>query len=133
MHKQFNSIAAKKASAISLSGINEELIDHDEIVSMIVSFLVFQNDKLWTVICTNERLFIEYAGILNTKLENFSSDKDIVTTLTLKEKVRGFLEALCNDLDAQYDRLYAGDKDLKEEVQKVRKLSPESVSKRLSM
>jgi len=132
-HKKFNSIVTKKANAILHSGIDEKLIEHDEVIDMMVSFLVYQDSKLWGLIATNENLYIEYMQILNTRMEKFSSDKDLVTTLTLKEKVRGFLETLCNDLDAQYDRLYGGDKDLMEEVQKKRKLSPESISKRLSV
>lgn len=130
-HKKFNSIETKKANAILYSGIKEELIEHDEVIDMIVSFLVYQNSKLWSVIMTNERLFIEYLTILNTKLENFNSDKDIVETLTKKEKVRGFLETLCNDLDSQYERLYGGDKELMENTQKKVRLSPETVSKKL--
>lgn len=131
-HKKFNSIETKKANAIIHSGIDEKLIEHDEIISMIVSFLVHQNDKLFSVICTNERLFSEYMQILNTRLENFNNDKDIVETLTKKEKVRGFLETLCNDLERQYDKFYGGDKQLLENVEKKVRLSPESISKRLS-
>jgi len=132
LHKQFNNAVTKKANAISLSGIDEKLLEHDEVIDMIVSFLVYQNDKLFSVICTNERLFAEYMQILNTRLENFNSDKDIVETLTKKEKVRGFLETLCNDLERQYDKFYSGDKDLMEVAEKKTRITPESISKRLS-
>lgn len=131
-HKKFNNISAKKQNAINFSGINESLLKHDEVIEMIIDFLLYQNDKLWSVICTNENLFTEYMTVLNTKLENFNSDKDIVETLTKKEKVRGFFEKLCSDLDVQYDTFYNGDKDLQEDTQKKRRLTPETVSRKLS-
>jgi hypothetical protein len=131
-HKNFNNIAVKKQKAIEFSGIDEKLLKHDEIIEMIVGFLLHQNNKLWAVIMTNENLFLEYMQVLNTKLENFNSDKDIVETLTKKEKVRGFFETLCSDLDVQYNRFYNGDKDLQEEIQKKKRFTPESISKKLS-
>lgn len=132
LHKKFLNISSKKANAIELSGIKEELIENDEVIDMIVEFLAYQNDKLWAVICTNENLFLEYMAVLNTRLDNFNTDKDIVGTLKIKEEVRKYLDSLRLSLDAQYEEFYSGDKDLKEKVEKTRRLRPETVSMKLS-
>lgn len=131
-HKKYQNLAQKRANAIQVSGIKEELVNHDEVIEMIIEFLSYQNDKLWAIICTNENLFLEYMTVLNTNLDNFNSDKDIVGTLKMKEDVRKFLESLRLSLDAQYEEFYSGDKDLKEKVEKTRRLRPETVSMKLS-
>ena len=131
-HKRFSNIDLRKTNALSESGMDEELLSSEEVVDMIVSFLVYQRDKLWSVICTNENLFIEYLSVLNTKFEKFNSDKDIVTTLKVKEEVRKFLDSLRINLEAQYEEFYNGDKNLKEVVEKKVRFTPETVSSKLS-
>lgn len=127
-HKRFPSLTRRREEAIIQSGMPEELMTHDEIVSMIIDFLVYINDKLWSVICTNENLFVEYMSILNSDLDNFNSDKDLVSTIQAKEKVRESLEKVMNSLEAYYDKFYNGDKDLQEIVSKKPRLTPEKMS-----
>lgn len=129
VEKQKN-ISERKKIAVEESGIPEEILeDEDMMLNMISSFLRFQNDKLWTLICVNEAMFQEYSEIVLTKLDRVNNDKDLITAVTTKEKVREYMDKTRRDLVAYLDEYYAGDKELEENHQKLVRFSPESISR----
>ena len=129
VEKQKN-ISERKRVAVEESGIPQEILDDEELMlEMISSFLRFQNDKLWTLICVNEAMFQEYSEIVLTKLDKVNNDKDLITAVTTKEKVREFMDKTRKDLVAYLDEYYAGDKEIEESHQKIVRFSPESISK----
>jgi hypothetical protein len=58
-------------------------------------------------------------------------DKDLVQTITLKEKVRENIMKVDADLTMLYEKFYNGDKVLEEKATEVVRFSPESVAKKL--
>lgn len=128
VEKQKN-VAERKKIAIMESGIREDFVDSDEMIEMISAFLRYQNDKLWTLICVNEAMFQEYSEIVITKLDRVNNDKDLITAITTKEKVREYMDKTRKDLEAYLNEFYAGDKELEEIHQKMVRFSPESISR----
>jgi len=127
---KFQSFEKRRDVALSESKMPKDLLNHDEITAMIVDFLMYQNDKLWTLIVTNENIFIEYIHVLNTKTSDLS-DKDVAQTLTNREKIREYLGKITTDLELLYEKFYNGDRDLQEVVEKKRvRFTPEGIANR---
>jgi hypothetical protein len=129
IEKQKN-VEERKRMAIMESGISEEMVELNTfMIEMISAFLRYQNDKLWTLICVNEAMFQEYSEIVITKLDRVNNDKDLITAITTKEKVREYMDKTRKDLEAYLEEFYAGDKELEEKHQKLVRFSPESISR----
>jgi hypothetical protein len=130
--EKFKDFDARKKQAIIEAGAEGlGLEDYsDQIVEMVSDFLRYQNDKLWTLICINEAVFQEYSEILITKLDKVNNDKDLITAVTTKEKVREYLDKTRSDLEAYLLEFYAEDKQAEEKHQKMVRFSPESISKK---
>jgi hypothetical protein len=133
--EKFRDFEVRKQNAIIEAGAEGLGLEEysDEVIVMISDFLRYQNDKLWTLICINESIFQEYNEILMTKLDKVNNDKDLITAVTTKEKVREYMDKTRRDLETYLTEFYADDKQAEEKHQKMVRFSPESISKKKSM
>jgi hypothetical protein len=138
--KKHQNFEERKKSAMNLacwgevseSWIEEVLNNREEkVVEMIIEFLKYQDDKLWSSIITNEELFLEYTKTLFKPIELISSDKDLIQATTIKEKIRESQSKVRVELKGLYEEFYNGDKKLDEAV-KVKKFSPEYLARKIS-
>ena len=131
MTQKFQDFMERKEMAIVESGISQEVLEDDAtMIQMISEFLRYQNDKLWTLICINESIFQEYSELVMTRVDKVNNDKDLITAVTTKEKVREFMDKTRRDLVAYCEEYYSGDKEVEEKHQKLVRFSPESIGKR---
>jgi hypothetical protein len=132
---KFKDFDVRKQNAIIEAGAEGLGLEEypDEVIAMISDFLRYQNDKLWTLICINESVFQEYSEILMTKLDKVNNDKDLITAVTTKEKVREYMDKTRKDLETYLIEFYADDKHIEEKHQKMVRFSPESISKKKSI
>lgn len=132
--KKFSDLEIRRQKAIEESGVNAELVTEmtdPHFINMVIDFLKFQNDRLWFIICQNESIFLQYSTILMQNTFDVKGDKDLVQTITLKEKVRENIMKVDADLTMLYEKFYNGDKVLEEKATEVVRFSPESVAKKL--
>lgn len=132
--KKFSDLEIRRQKSIEESGVNKELVTEmtdPDFVNMVVEFLRFQNDRLWFIICQNESIFMQYSTILMQNSFEVKDDRDMVTVLTLKEKVRENIMKVDADLTMLYEKFYNGDKVLEEKSAETVRFTPESVAKKL--
>ena len=136
LQQKYTDIQKRREMAVTESGISEEdfakIKEGDKVyMKMILDFLKYQNSRLWSLIVATENSFLEYLDTLMSKQTAFNNDKDLISAIANKEKVREFLSKVVDDLDRLYDKFYNGDKEIEEVANKRIKLSPESLANRL--
>jgi hypothetical protein len=102
------------------------------VVDMILGFLMFQNDKLWTRICIHESLFLEYSKILMTGIKTVNSDKDLVAATNAKKVTRSEFNDVGIELEALYEKFFNGDKEIVEKIKEDYRFTPENISRKIS-
>lgn len=128
--KKFTDIKKRREVAIQESGINPEDFKEEEFLNMVTDFLIFQNDRLWHMICLHYNLYVEYSGLLMSPIAEDRS-KDLITATKVKEDIRQNLMKVNADLDNFLEEFYRGDKEVKAQIEEKIRYSPENISKKL--
>lgn len=99
-------------------------------VTAVVEFLRAANNRLWTMIISNEETFYEYArrALSPVSTSDDVSDKDILQAATIKSKLLGDMNEIDDRLTGYYRRLTGEDNKLIDAI-RVRRLSPEAIAK----
>jgi len=147
--KKFSDVTKRREEAIKESGISGQMAESlkymsidpgekdkpnplkktfDQIIKMIVDFLMYQNDVDWSVICLLESLFVEYSTILITGISNVNNDKDLVAATNAKKVTREELMRVKDDLKQLKNEFYNGDTELIDVVEKKIRFTPEGIS-----
>jgi hypothetical protein len=119
-----------------------ERVKHDlfelknpKIVRMVMRFLLIQNVRLWTSICSIERSFYKISQQLMTPLDKSNEDKDIYQALVKEAPLRTSLIEMTGELDSLYDKLFGDNEEVKKKFNSDdelrRHLSPEDVALKL--
>ncbi len=121
LKEQFPELKIRKEQAAVLSGFslmkdNEKLHDvffflSDQLVDMVDEFLRKQNNRIWSMIVSNEQTFFEYQTKLLSPVEG-DRDKDILQALQIKSKIMDDLNTINARLDSYYMKLNGEDKKL---------------------
>jgi hypothetical protein len=117
--------------------VEEELFQlrNEKIVRMIMRFLIIQNVRLWTTICSIEQSFYQTNELLMTPLNLEGEDKDKYGAAVKQKPLRAELIEMNEQLDALYDKMFNDNSDLKEKFNKddqlKRHLNPEQVASKL--
>lgn len=148
--KKFSDVKKRREEAIKESGLDGELAESlqlmcidpgekdkpnplkktfDQIIKMIVDFLMYQGDVDWSLICILESLFVEYSTILITGISNVNNDKDLVAATNAKKVTREELMRVKDDLKQLKNEFYNGDMDLADVAEKKLRWTPEGISK----
>ena len=78
---------------------------------MVDEFLRKQNNRIWSMIVSNEQTFFEYQTKLLSPVEG-ERDKDILQALQIKSKIMDDLNTINDRLDSYYMKLYGEDQEL---------------------
>ena len=110
-------------------------LQNEKLVKMVMRFLIIQNVRLWTTICSIEQSFYQTSELLLSPLDREGADKDIYTAATKQKPLRSELIDMTAQLDSLYDQLFNDNKDVKEKLDKddqmKRHYSPENVADKL--
>lgn len=88
----------------------------------------YVNEMLWSTIVVHEQMYYEYHSRLMASIEEVDTNqKDVYSTVVLKEKLREGLIAIYRDLQAFYKEMYP-EEALREAVT-GRKITPETMSR----
>lgn len=105
----------------------EELRDK-RVVSAICRFLRKQDERLWSLIVTNEEVFEEYEREVLTTVTSERGDKDKLQALEVKAKLMAEMNKIHNRLRGYYNELAGGDEAVAEAARVSRKMTPEMLS-----
>lgn len=137
MKEQFPDLKIRKEQAAILSGFdlvkdNEKLHDifffqSSKLVDMVDEFLRKQNNRIWSMIVSNEQTFFEYQTKLLSPVEG-DRDKDILQALQIKSKIMDDLNTINDRLDSYYMKLYGEDQELLKVIKADKRLTPEFIA-----
>lgn len=132
-------INKRKLDALALAGINENEqlsqglvnVDSDEIISLVVSYTMIQNSRIWSMIVANEQAFYEYQGKVMQPLEKLDKgkEKDLLDAMTKKSKLLEDMDIISNRLTKYYSQLFPDDDDVQKKIEQTR-FTPESIAKK---
>lgn len=148
--KQYSDLAKRKEQSAALAGfsLSDEkelyqlysfvkvleagpLVDTEpnkKLLDALTSFLMYKNDRLWTMIVTNEQAFYEFQSKVMTEVTD-SKDKDALGAIKIKRELLVAMDDVNERLETYYRKFSGGDKDLEETIKKKR-ITAESVAVR---
>jgi len=110
-------------------------LKNEKIVKMIMRFLVIQNVRLWTTICSIEQSFYQTSELLMSPLNQEGEDKDKYAAAVKQRPLRSEMIDMNEQLDSLYDKMFNDNLDVKKKFDKDdemrRHLSPEQVAAKL--
>ncbi|MAN63468.1 MAG: hypothetical protein CMI60_16155 [Parvibaculum sp.] len=137
LKEQFPELKTRKEAAAVLSGFDlikddQKLNDmffflSDQLVNMVDEFLRKQNNRIWSMIVSNEQTFFEYQTKLLSPVEG-DRDKDILQALQIKSKIMDDLNTINERLDSYYMKLYGEDQELLKVIKADKRLTPEFIA-----
>jgi hypothetical protein len=97
----------------------------DDILDVLSNFLLYQNNRVWSMILANESAFYEYHRKVMVEVTD-GGDKDVLQAVTIKTKLMESMDDIDKRLKVYYRELSGEDKYLEEHLTKRKKLSAES-------
>lgn len=105
--------------------INDE--PHEELLDMIISYLKYQNNWVWSMIVSNEQAFYEYNRRVMMPVEG-NRDKDILQAISIKTQIMNSQDDIYQRLQKYYRDLSGGDTNLEEAITIRKRLRPEEIA-----
>ena len=137
LKEQFPDLKIRKEQAAILSGYDldsdkEELnniffFTSTKVISMCDEFLRKQNNRIWSMIVSNEQTFFEYQTKLLRPVDG-DRDKDILQALQIKSKIMDDLNTINDRLESYYMKLYGEDQELLKTIKADKRLTPEFIA-----
>ncbi len=124
--KEFSDITRRKEWAKATVGLTEK--PNFELMLNFVSTVI--NSRVWTLICSLEATFEEYAERVNKRIEDQDSGKelDVLKAVEIKNKLINQMDDMINKIEALYNKLFAGDQDAVDEFDEAKKFRPEYIA-----
>jgi len=104
--------------------INDE--PYEELLDIIMKYLKYQNNWVWSMIVSNEQAFFEYNRRVMMPVEG-NRDKDILQAINIKTQIMTSQDEIYQRLQKYYRDLSGGDVDLEEAITVKKRLRPENV------
>lgn len=105
--------------------INDE--PHEELLNMIMNYLKYQNNWVWSMIVSNEQAFYEYNRRVMMPVEG-NKDKDILQAINIKTQIMTSQDEIYQRLQKYYRDLSGGDSSLEEAITIKKRLRPEEIA-----
>ena len=113
-----------------VTGLFEFRIDdepYEELLDMIMRYLKYQNNWVWSMIVSNEQAFYEYNRRVMMPVEG-NRDKDILQAINIKTQIMTSQDEIYQRLQKYYRELSGGDEKLQEEITVRKRLRPEQIA-----
>lgn len=105
----------------------DEYEPNEELLGVIVKFLKYQNNWVWSMIVSNEQAFYEYNMRVMMPVEG-NKDKDILQAINIKTQIMTSQDEIYQRLQKYYKDLSGGDDALEEAITKRKRLRPEDIA-----
>jgi hypothetical protein len=110
-------------------------LENEKIVKMVMRFLIIQNVRLWTTICSIEQSFYQTSELLMSPIDQAGEDKDKYAAAVKQKPLRAEMIDMTQQLESLYDKMFNDNVDVKKKFDKDdelrRHLSPEQVAEKL--
>lgn len=137
LKEQFPDLKIRKEQAAVLSGYDLEkdnevlkgifFFTNTKVISMCDELLRKQNNRVWSMIVSNEQTFFEYQTKLLSPVDG-DRDKDILQALQIKSKIMDDLNTINDRLESYYMKLYGEDQELLKIIKADKRLTPEFIA-----
>lgn len=105
----------------------DEYEPNEVLLGIIVKFLKYQNNWVWSMIVSNEQAFYEYNMRVMMPVEG-NKDKDILQAINIKTQIMSSQDEIYQRLQKYYKDLSGGDNELEEAITKRKRLRPEEIA-----
>ena len=105
--------------------INDE--PYEELLDIIISYLKYQNNWVWSMIVSNEQAFYEYNRRVMMPVEG-NRDKDILQAINIKTQIMSSQDDIYQRLQKYYRDLSGGDESLEQAITVRKRLRPEQIA-----
>lgn len=135
LKEHYPDLKIRKEQAALMSGfkLEDELLQSiffftdSKILVMVDEFLKKQNNRVWSMIVSNEQTFFEYQTKLLRPVDG-DKDKDILQALQIKSKIMDDLNTINDRLESYYMKLYGEDDILLNKIKADKRLTPEFIA-----
>jgi hypothetical protein len=142
LKKHYPDLVKRKQFAASLAGYDMMIekmdtlfdfkgdmgIPDDRLLNLVISYLKYQNNWVWTMIVSNEQAFYEYNKRVMMPVDG-ERDKDILQAITIKTQIMTAQDEIYQRLRRYYKDLTGGDENLDELIMTNKRLRPEDIAK----
>lgn len=124
--KEFSDITRRKEWAKTTTALEEK--PNFELMLNFVRTVI--NSRVWTLICSLESTFDEYAERVNKRIEDQDGGKeiDILKAVEIKNKLINQMDEMINKIESLYNKLFAGDEKALDEFDESKKFTPEYIA-----
>jgi hypothetical protein len=105
----------------------DEYVPDEELLNMIIKYLKYQNNWVWSMIVSNEQAFYEYNQRVMMPVDG-ARDKDILQAINIKTQIMTSQDEIYQRLQKYYRDLSGGDTGLEEVITKRKRLRPEDIA-----
>ena len=116
-----------KDSVLSLFDFKIDDEPHNDLLDVIMKYLKYQNNWVWSMIVSNEQAFYEYNRRVMMPVEG-NKDKDILQAINIKTQIMTSQDEIYQRLQKYYRDLSGGDVDLEEAITIKKRLRPEEIA-----
>ena len=107
----------------------DEYVPCEAMLELIMKYLKYQNNWIWSMIISNEQAFYEFNQRVMMPVDG-SRDKDILQAVNIKTQIMQSQDDIAQRLKKYFRELSGGDEQLEDSIIKRKRLSPESQAKR---
>lgn len=100
---------------------------YEELLDMIIKYLKYQNNWVWSMIVSNEQAFYEYNRRVMMPVDG-NRDKDILQAINIKTQIMTSQDEIYQRLQKYYRDLSGGDDKLEESITVRKRLRPEEIA-----
>lgn len=116
-----------KDNVVSLFDFKIDEEPNEELLDMIIKYLKYQNNWVWSMIVSNEQAFYEYNRRVMMPVEG-NKDKDILQAINIKTQIMSSQDEIYQRLQKYYRDLSGGDDKLEEAITTRKRLRPEEIA-----
>jgi hypothetical protein len=100
---------------------------NDKILNIIMDYLRYQNNWVWSMIIANEQAFYEYNMRVMMPVDG-TRDKDILQAVEIKTRIMTSQDEIYQRLQRYYRDISGGDTVLEESVKIRKRIRPEDIA-----
>jgi hypothetical protein len=116
-----------KDNVVSLFDFKVDDEPHEVLLDIIIKYLKYQNNWVWSMIVSNEQAFYEYNRRVMMPVEG-NKDKDILQAINIKTQIMSSQDEIYQRLQKYYRDLSGGDTNLEEAITIKKRLRPEEIA-----
>ena len=107
--------------------VDDEEVPYEELLNLIVKYLKYQNNYVWSMIVSNEQAFYEFNKRVMLPVDG-NRDKDILQAITIKTQIMTAQDEIVQRLQRYLRQLTGEDDQLEEAMTKRKRIRPEDIA-----